>query len=281
MRELKFFNCILLIFWLIGFGSNLAAQEVLFDNNARTEIEGATIPHTMSNFTVPAGTERLLVVVFSTSTSTAFTPPTINFGMTNMQVGEQSNDPNDFKTVTYFLPLGTGGAITNDIALGVGVGGESFRILTAFSLQLVDQTNPLEAMNNQLLPNNNTTNLNLAGTTKGSMIIESLTFSSSVNPSGSMPQTGQTIIENSGITTSTFPLISFLSSPGGNINLGWMHGGLTGGVNTAVSFAFSGTDLTPPPTADPIPTMSEWGMLIFGLLILNLGLFYVQRRELI
>ena len=32
------------------------------------------------------------------------------------------------------------------------------------------------------------------------------------------------------------------------------------------------------PTA-PIPTMSEWGLMIFGLLILNLSVFFVQRTE--
>lgn len=30
-----------------------------------------------------------------------------------------------------------------------------------------------------------------------------------------------------------------------------------------------------------IPTMSQWGLLIFGLLILNLSVFFVQRREMI
>ena len=30
--------------------------------------------------------------------------------------------------------------------------------------------------------------------------------------------------------------------------------------------------------ANPIPTLSQWGLLIFGLLIMNLGVFFVQRR---
>ena len=30
----------------------------------------------------------------------------------------------------------------------------------------------------------------------------------------------------------------------------------------------------------PIPTMSEWGLMIFGLLVLNLGVLFVQRKEL-
>lgn len=29
----------------------------------------------------------------------------------------------------------------------------------------------------------------------------------------------------------------------------------------------------------PIPTMSQWGILIFGLLVLNLGLYFIRREE--
>ncbi len=32
---------------------------------------------------------------------------------------------------------------------------------------------------------------------------------------------------------------------------------------------------------DPIPTMSQWGVLIFGLLILNLSIVAIRQRELI
>lgn len=31
---------------------------------------------------------------------------------------------------------------------------------------------------------------------------------------------------------------------------------------------------------EPIPTMSQWGLLIFGLLILNMGVVFVQRKDL-
>jgi len=38
---------------------------------------------------------------------------------------------------------------------------------------------------------------------------------------------------------------------------------------------------TAPPTASiaPIPTMSQWGLLIFGLLIMNVSVFFVKRME--
>lgn len=34
-----------------------------------------------------------------------------------------------------------------------------------------------------------------------------------------------------------------------------------------------------PPTVQNIPTMSEWGLIIFGLLILNLGVGFIKRKE--
>ena len=36
----------------------------------------------------------------------------------------------------------------------------------------------------------------------------------------------------------------------------------------------------PAPQQAPIPTMSQWGLLIFGLLIMNMSVVFVQRKEL-
>lgn len=54
-----------------------------------------------------------------------------------------------------------------------------------------------------------------------------------------------------------------------------------GTISTAVDCAFSVTITAPVVATAPIPTMSQWGLLIFGLLIMNLSIFYVHRRELI
>ena len=35
----------------------------------------------------------------------------------------------------------------------------------------------------------------------------------------------------------------------------------------------------PTPALAPVPTMSEWGLLLFGLLVLNIGLVILQKRE--
>ena len=36
---------------------------------------------------------------------------------------------------------------------------------------------------------------------------------------------------------------------------------------------------TPSITPSVIPTISQWGLLIFGLLLLNLGIIFVYRKE--
>ena len=57
------------------------------------------------------------------------------------------------------------------------------------------------------------------------------------------------------------------------------------GPGTVYGLSPSGNSLANSPCApepvEPIPTMSQWGLLIFGLLIMNLSVFYVQKRELI
>lgn len=58
----------------------------------------------------------------------------------------------------------------------------------------------------------------------------------------------------------------------------------SGGVfqeNPASDLFFSTSVSFTPPVVEPIPTMSEWGLLIFGLLVLNLGVFGIRRKEVI
>lgn len=37
--------------------------------------------------------------------------------------------------------------------------------------------------------------------------------------------------------------------------------------------------VAPPAPVEPIPTMSEWGLMIFGLLVLNLGVMFVYKKQ--
>lgn len=284
MKKFNYLKISLFSFLLLCLGSTSLSAQVTYDNNLiATPNMFGSVP-SLSNFTVPAGTDRLLVVVYANSNSSTRTAPTqISFGASNLQLGETSTTtPYGSTSAIFFLPLGSGPALTDDITGISAVGGVNvYESISAFTLQMVDQTNPISIQGNQIISNGNTTtSFNLAGTAPGSMIIESLKGS----PSGTgMLQSGQNLIgiPASGPGQAGTALITYLSSPGGDVNLDWINlnlGGLSDGAYTAIAFAAA-----PPPIVPqaPIPTMSEWGLLIFGLLILNLGVFFVQRSELI
>lgn len=80
-----------------------------------------------------------------------------------------------------------------------------------------------------------------------------------------------------------------------NFNYTAVHSGLipSGHAPSSMTAASSGS-LTTMPTgtgghtalafnatieATPIPSLDEWGLLIFGLLTINLGIFFVQKKE--
>lgn len=74
--------------------------------------------------------------------------------------------------------------------------------------------------------------------------------------------------------------IEFWRPSGAVPTLSVVEGGVTTAVPAATFDPVCTTAACNVPPAEPIPTMSEWGLMIFGLLVLNLGVFFVQRREL-
>lgn len=54
---------------------------------------------------------------------------------------------------------------------------------------------------------------------------------------------------------------------------------MNGNPGTDQNFTSSSCDEATCATQEPIPTMNEWGLMIFGLLLLNLGLIFVYRKE--
>lgn len=82
--------------------------------------------------------------------------------------------------------------------------------------------------------------------------------------------------------TYTFSLVS--TNGTGNIDFAFGIGNVYAGGNMLLdNVALSTSDLEfgvfigSPPF---IPTMNQWGLLIFGLLVLNLSVFFAQRKEL-
>ncbi|MEM1120213.1 MAG: tandem-95 repeat protein, partial [Bacteroidota bacterium] len=243
MREL-YLKITLLAMLLMSFGNYLSAQ-VTFDNNEQTVVGGFITPPTINNFTVPAGTDRLLVVVFSTansSFSTTTTFPQVDFGTNTLTGGQEQVQNFNRATKTYFLPLGTGAATSNDITLSSTVSGAEFRVLTAFSLQFVNQTTPVEASVGQQPPDNGTTNsIIVPNTTNGSLIVENLLFSAGFPFVSATPQSGQNIIDSREESSGNRIRTSLVTTSGGDVTITWeIDPSINRGANTAMSFDFSG-----------------------------------------
>ena len=102
--------------------------------------------NTLSSFTVPAGTDRLLVVSVGHTNSTSITNCT--FGGTAMtQVAfEQDGFASD---AFYILELGTGSAVTGDIVMTPGAGVPDEKFMAAVAYSNVDQTTPTSSAMNR------------------------------------------------------------------------------------------------------------------------------------
>lgn len=83
----------------------------------------------------------------------------------------------------------------------------------------------------------------------------------------------------------TFPSFSFANNGGNGVfitddNIPGCTGGTAIG-STPTSAAGCTTCVVAPPAVAtaPIPTMSQWGLLIFGLLVLNLGVIFLYKKQ--
>lgn len=83
----------------------------------------------------------------------------------------------------------------------------------------------------------------------------------------------------------TFPNFTFADNGGNGVfiqdnNNGACTGGTAMGTAPLSAGACATCAAAPPAVAQaPIPTMSQWGLLIFGLLVLNLGVIFLYRKQ--
>lgn len=83
----------------------------------------------------------------------------------------------------------------------------------------------------------------------------------------------------------TFPFNGFTTASGAGANLTNVTAivlELTGDVSLDMgvgNFTTNGTSVLTQGNTAPIPSMSQWGLFIFGLLVLNLGLWLVRQKE--
>ncbi len=106
-----------------------------------TAAQQFTNSSTLVSFTVPAGTNRLLVVSAG-DPSTPTNPGSVIFNSTPMILANSTSDGSFSCDSIWYLKLGTGPAVTSNIL--VTFGGTEFRYIGAAVYEGVDQTTPVD-----------------------------------------------------------------------------------------------------------------------------------------
>ncbi len=224
--------------------------QVTYDGNGATAL-GATIP----SFTVPAGMDRLLVISVCAIPNG---PITVEFNGISATFAVTNTSGAPGIASIYYIPLGTGAAITANVNL---TGGSDI-ILGAASFENVDQANPLGNTNEAEFTSTDNPSL-IVSTTPGNLVYDKIFSEFDEDPS---PDASQTPVffntDNSSDAGSSFKIATGASTT--------MSQTLAQVTN---SWAYSVAEFNAASTTQPaaIPTMSEWGLFLFGLIIFTVA----------
>ncbi|MEM6320419.1 MAG: IPTL-CTERM sorting domain-containing protein [Bacteroidota bacterium] len=238
---------------------------------------GASGSTTLPSITVPAGNDRLLVVTVHANSAISG----VTFGPTNTPMmlaatSEVSGTPL-IRTDIWILPLGSGAAVTGQAIINATdastptsskyLGGGA----TCFSD--IDQTSPTGSTANNSAFGSLTSTVSVPSTI-GEKVVDA--FSASQG-SFSAPSVGSNIYSfgTGGIGGGG---LNQLSS--GSVTATANPTAITRTLGFAANLAHVAVALKPVGSGpDPIPTMSQWGLIILGLLVLNLGVFFLYKKR--
>ena len=161
----------------------LSAQ-VTYDGN------GAGASATSLPFTVPAGTDRLLVISLSYTAISPLTNVSYNSISATLAIA-QPFSPGFAVSSIYYIPLGSGASISSVITITGG----NFVVVGAASFQNIDQASPLGNTAGIENVSTSTPSLNVSSTA-GNLIVDNLFCSFEANP-----------------VTATTPIFSIDNSP--------------------------------------------------------------------
>lgn len=170
-RPLSLFQPLLvLVMLLAGTNVDTLSAQVAYDGN------GAGASATSLPFTVPAGTDRLLVISLSYTAISPLTNVSYNSISAALAIA-QPFSPGFAVSSIYYIPLGSGASISS----AVTITGGNFVVVGAASFQNVDQVSPLGNTAGIENVNTSTPSLNVSSTA-GNLIVDNMFCSFEANP---------------------------------------------------------------------------------------------------
>ena len=224
LLEKSYIKIAFLIIVLIISYQSLVTAQVSYDNNGFSEnCVNCGDPYTKSNFTIPAGTNRIVIVELGWVLS--WSPSSITYNGQALTQAVAQWESNYMASEIWYLVLGTGNAITGDLVVNMGLNYPALNT-TIFisSFQNVDQSNPIANVATQRVNSNNiTTSITSSPNNK---IVDCLTTSSNGTGSFSL-QAGQTQLFQNKASVECFG--SYKSAATGSTSMTW-----TGAINVTL-----------------------------------------------
>lgn len=196
-----------LLMLLAATNVNTLSAQVTYDGN------GAGISGTSLPFTVPAGTDRLLVISLSYNALSPLTNVSYNSISATLAIA-QPFSPGFAVSSIYYIPLGSGASISSTVTI---TGGNSV-VVGAASFQNIDQAGPLGNTAGIDYVSTSTPSLNVSSTA-GNLIVDNMFCALEANP-----------------VTTTTPIFSIDDSPDDVVSSFQIA---TSGTNT-MSYTFGG-----------------------------------------
>ncbi len=259
------------------FSPQIQAQ-VTSDGNVQFQaITGTSV--TITNFSVPAGSNSVLVVYSSAYVSVA---TNVTFGGTPLtQLGMSSRSLN---LSIWYLALGdlASPSIGDIVATyaTAGAGGAAHTI-HAISYQNVNQSTPMSDFAENLFGSGTTSSISVNSNDANDLIVDFI-YARADNTSPTLTEgAGQTKI---GEQTNQQPLSTFLSSialseessTGSAVSMDWtISSGALSGTSHQVAAKINAISSGSGSTSNDIPTLSEWGLIILALLLMTFGTIYL------
>lgn len=232
-----------------------------FDANAQVVSDGNFVINggggTVTNFTVPAGNDRVIIVGIH---SGGATPTSVTYN--GMALTQAIASGVAAEADIWYLALGSGAAIGPD---NVVANGSPFRT-SAHSLNGVDQA---AVFANAMTANGTATSSTLAINTSNTnnLVLDIFVITAGTVTGAAAPHTSL------GISTAA----AGGSSPatGAAVNVGWNFPN-NNFAHSGIELLFAPSNQAPDPN---IPTLSQWGLIILGLLFVVLGIVAIGQER--
>ncbi|MFK7907762.1 MAG: IPTL-CTERM sorting domain-containing protein [Chitinophagales bacterium] len=267
------------------FHTEINAQ-VVSDNVIHNNANGLALPNgssiSLSNFVVPAGNDKLLLYGIILANDFGQTPVIVRYGTTDLIAApgnpfefDLNNGPIPSSSYFYYLPLGDlASDLTEDITVNISSAVTGRHVL-ASTYSGVNQSNPLDGQMGNDIVNDGTSSILNISTNPGDMVVDLIVASDNPTTYDEGPE--QELL-HANLNLGNDSKLTVQESICKTTTMSWtLDGANIGAGHYAININAAQTGTVANACAPPVPTLSEWGLIILALLLLTLGTLYLLQ----